>query len=416
MEDSKENIRQLTERIYRLHYRRTVAVLVHYFGLQQISIAEDIVQDTLMEGMEQWGNRGIPDKPEAWIMDVAKKRLINYLKREQHLRHVILPGLEKVKSESQRELKLERLIKDSTLRMIFACCHPELPPDTQVALALKSLCGFTIAEIAHCLLTSETTINKRLYRARQKFRDKKITLMVPTDDAFEERLSIVCTTLYLLFNEGYYSRHHRQTIRIELCFEAIRLLEAVLESFPDSVEAQSLLALMLLNFARFESRLDQDGALIILQEQDRSLWDRSLISRGMEILSNTIARPGLNKYQIQAGIAAEHCLAPDFAATNWESIYRQYGLLEKLDDSAYVLFNKAIARFYADDPAAALAELLALEKKATSLFSSALFQLTLGVLHARINKKAEALAHFETALQRSPNPSELQLIRHWIKR
>ncbi|MEM9329024.1 MAG: sigma-70 family RNA polymerase sigma factor [Bacteroidota bacterium] len=228
--------KQLDEKLFRRSYAKTVAVLVKYFGLDEVETAEDIVQETLVEAFERWSVQGWPDHPEAWIMDVAKKKTINLLRRNRIFRDKILPQLERVEPASEAELQ------DSTLKMIFACCHPELPKGSQIALALKTLCGLSVPEIARALLTSTKTINKRLYRAKEKFRTAQIPFVIPDPSEFDHRLDSVCKTLYLLFNEGYYAPHHQEIIRADVCFEAVRLLKEVSARYDQSRSTSTLRA------------------------------------------------------------------------------------------------------------------------------------------------------------------------------
>ena len=294
------NTHQLAAHFFRHNYAKMTAILVRYFGLNEVEIAEDIVQDTLVEAMEKWSIKGIPDKPEGWLMDVAKKKTINFLKRNQLFRNKIFPRLQSTSLSNGGFELLDGIGEDdSSLRMIFTCCHPSISSESQIALALKSLCGLSASEIATALLTNEATINKRLYRAKQKFRNKSIAFKIPDNHELIERLDNVFSTLYLLFNEGYYSSHREETIRIDLCFEAIRLLKLLIQSFPNSTKAKALLSLMLLSIARFESRLDKNGVLIILAEQNRKLWDASLIMEGIDALHQSMNGEDVNVYQLQ---------------------------------------------------------------------------------------------------------------------
>jgi len=408
LKENATNTNQLAEHFFRHSYAKLVAILVNYFGLPEVEIAEDIVQDTLVEAMENWSIRSIPDHPEAWLMDVAKKKTINLLKRNQLYQNKVIPSLERTNLDSLEFS--EKVEKNSTLKMIFTCCHPALPDESQIALALKSLCGLSIPEIASALLAQPATINKRLYRAKQKFRDHSIPFEIPTGKELGERLDNVFATLYLLFNEGYYSSHNPKMIRIDLCYEAIRLLKQVLENFKQAAEAKALLALMLLNIARFESRMDQQGVLIILEKQDRSLWDRGLIAQGIEYLKQSIAGKKVTKFQLQAGIAAEHCIAASFETTNWTSISRQYAILEQLDDNALVKLNLNIARFYAGEQKKALQQLLAQGTNPT-LQKSVHYHSTLAVFYLELKLKAKAIPYLETALALSTSTKEKELIR-----
>ena len=403
MTDNSAN--ELTEHFFRHHYAKMVAILVRYFGLKQVEIAEDIVQDTLVEAMEKWSVNSIPDNPEAWLMDVAKKKTINLLRRSQNFEANIIP---KIKVEHFLEID-ESIEKDSTLRMIFTCCHPELPAESQISLALKTLCGLSIGEIAHALLTTESTINKRLYRAKEKFRDGSIAFQIPTEKNISKRLDNVLSTLYLLFNEGYYASKNEKIIRIDLCFEAIRLLKNIVEYYARFPQAKALLALMLLSVARFESRIDEKGAIVVLSEQNRSLWDKDLIAQGIAYLHQSMEGNQLTIYHLQAGIAAEHGLAESFEATNWKSIYQQYSALERLNKNAIVSFNKSIAKFYAENKEDALSDLLALRNE-KALQKNVHYFTTVGVFYTALSQKEKALPYFKTALELSNSASEKSLI------
>ncbi|MEL7427048.1 MAG: sigma-70 family RNA polymerase sigma factor [Bacteroidota bacterium] len=402
--------KELAEHFFRHSYAKMVAILVRYFGLQEVEMAEDIVQDTLVEAMEKWSVQSIPNNPEGWLMSVAKKKTINFLKRKQTFESKVRSTIQ---FKALFEANGQAVERDSTLRMIFTCCHPSLPVEAQIALALKTLCGLSVSEIANALLTSESTINKRLYRAKQKFRDGSITFAIPDPRNLDQRLAAVFTTLYLLFNEGYYSSHHEKVIRIDLCFEAIRLVKEVLEFYPNSHPAKALLALMFLSVARFESRIDEQGALVILAEQDRELWDKALIAEGMDYLHQSTEGNEISAYHLQAGIAAEHCLATNFASTNWASIYRQYSMLEQLQPNVFFTFNKAIAKFFGINQEEALMDLLAL-KKEQALQSNSQFYASLGMLHAEMGLAQEALSYFQKALSFSKSTQEKALIEQRI--
>lgn len=395
--------------MFRHCYAKMVAVLVRYFGLKQIEVAEDIVQDTLMEALEKWSVESTPNNPEAWLMDVAKKKTINFLKRRQTFQNKVIPQL--VRSQSlQDEINISQpAITDGTLKMIFCCCHPSLSLESQIALALKTLCGFSIPEIANALLTNEANINKRLYRAKKKIRDGSILYEIPREETSAERLNSVLKVLYLLFNEGYYSQHNAKIIRVELCFEAIRLLKVVSESNPNSGETMGLLALMYLQIARIRSRLDKNGILIVLKEQQRSLWDKELIDLGIEVLGRSTSSKTLSAYQLQAGIALEHVLATDFKNTNWESIHKQYAILVKLDNSSVIRLNKAISRFYYGEERDALEDILSLENE-IDLKENALYHCTLGRLFSLMNQKVKAWEYLGKALQYSRSTTEKKSI------
>jgi RNA polymerase sigma factor (sigma-70 family) len=396
---------ELAEHFFRHNYAKMTAILTNYFGLSNVEIAEDIVQDTLVEAVEKWSVQSIPDNPEGWLMDVAKKKMINFLKRNQNFKTHIAPNL--TLSISPNVPSIE---KDSTLKMIFTCCHPLLPTESQIALTLKSLCGLSVGEIANALLSSASTINKRLYRAKQKFRDGSIQFELPNDDDLIERLDNVFSSLYLLFNEGYYSAHNEKLIRMDLCFEAIRLTKELIAHFPNSNKAKAMLSLMLLSVARFESRTDQNEAIIILAKQDRTSWDKNLITQGIDYLHQASSGKEISSYHLQAGIAAEHCLAESFQSTNWTSIHKQYTLLQRIASSPIILFNKAISKYYGVAKDDALADLIAL-KDSPELQKNLHYHTALGVFYTELNEKEKASSFFETALKLSNSSHEQTFIK-----
>jgi len=406
---------QLAEHFFRHEASKIEAVLIKTFGLREIELAEDIVQDTMVEAMESWSLGQIPHNPAGWLMDVAKKKTINYLKRYSLYQNKILPRLEKPEPGIALDFSDEQ-IKDSQLRMIFSCCHPSLQTEAQLALALKSLCGLSVKEIAHALLTQENTIEKRLYRARQKFRKREITLELPSGTDFNQRLDNVLLVHYLLFNEGYYSNHPEKTIREELCFEAIRLQELLLQAFPDSDKAKALLALMYLNFARFESRRNPAGELVLLENQDRDNWDRNLIAKGILLLNEAREQNQLSPYHLKAGIAAEHCLAHKLEDTNWANIYHWYQLLQKTEDSEIIRLNKAIALFFTGNGKkdSALTDLSALEGKGDAQFQL-LLKVTQGALWLKKGKEKKGKTLLTLALKQQPSPQLEKIIHQYLK-
>lgn len=402
MSNSK-NHNQLAEHFFRHSYARTVAILTRYFGLDQVEMAEDIVQDTLVEAMEKWSIHGLPDNPDGWVMDVAKKKTINLLKRRQLFMSKVAPQL-------QDDENTGVLVSDSTLRMIFACCHPSLPNESQIALALKTLCGLSVPEIAKALLTTEDNINKRIYRAKKKLREEHIAFDIPIATSLNDRLNSVCKTLYLLFNEGYYAPHHKEVLRIDLCYEAVRLLKEVESVFQDTAKVNALLALMMFSLSRFESRLNKDDSLICLQDQDRKKWDPDLIAQGMGYLTKAIQTKEVNTYQLLAGIGAEHCLARYFASTNWQSIYQQYTILETLDPGFLITMNKLIAYYYLGHHKEALSALEHL-KSAIDFRESANYYLALGTLYLDDKNIQKALFNLSKALSLTQHEREISIIQ-----
>ena len=403
--------KELPDHFFRHNHAKMVAILVRLFGLKEIELAEDIAQDTLVEAMEKWSIQSIPDNPEGWLLDVAKKKTLNFLKRNQNFQTKVIPQFYRNQS-IQEVLEFDsKTINDSTLQMIFVCCNPSLNAESQIALALKSLCGLSVSEIANALLTSEATINKRLYRAKQKFRNGNIQFSPTLKHDLENKLEHVLNTLQLLFNEGYYSQHTEKIIRIDLCYEAIRLSKELLKTFHKSSETK---ALMLFSVARIESRLDDKEALIILKEQDRSLWDMDLIALGMNYLNDSINSSKVNVYQLQAGISAEHCLATSFSTTNWKSISQQYKLLMKLDSNILIEFNQLIALFYLGEQEKALTSLLQLKDHPILKFN-VLYHVTIGSFYSELNEYKKSKTFFTTAYELSNSTQEKALIMKRIE-
>ena len=416
MSQTPEQVQQLVAHLFRHEAGRIVSVLTRIFGLNQIELAEDIVQDTLMEALHVWSTKDIPTNPPAWLMQVAKRKTINHLKRQrvdQQYRISILtsgPDLEQLD-----EIFLDHEIKDSQLRMIFTCCHPANPIASQIALTLKTLCGFSVRELAHALLTTDANINKRLLRAKQAFRNQQIQYEIPSGEALIPRLDAVLLTLYLLFNEGYHSSHHQQLIREDLCAEAIRLgllLTAQLQYPP---KACALLALMYFQAARFDARLDQTGAIILLEEQNRELWDKELIQLGTWYLSKSASGEVLSEYHLEAGIAAEHCLAESYEQTNWQRISDQYEILSHIKPSPIIELNRAITLSKIQGPELAL-DILHKLKDGGKLNQYYLLPASIGELYIQMGDLARARDYLLDARTLAQSPFEKALLDRKIAR
>lgn len=387
-----------------------VAILTRLFGLHNLELAEDVLQDTLHEALRTWGTNGIPDNPEGWLMTVAKRKAINIIKREKFYRSFAGDMDTLLKSEwtasyTMDQVFLEDEVKDSQLRMIFACCHPALPAEVTVALTLKTLCGFSVAEISAALLTPEANIQKRLYRAREKIRSENIDFTVPSGIHLLPRLDAVLLVIYLLFNEGYSATGDNPILREDLCLEAMRLGMLLTEhpATGDYPPLYALMALLCLHAARFDARLDPNNALVILQEQDRNSWNKELIDRGLEFLTRSATGDLATAYHLEAAIAAEHCLAPDFASTDWDRIHSYYTALVRLKPSSVIRLNLAIAAGKKDGPLAAITLLHELERH-KALENYYLLYASLGEFYCQIGDRTNATDYFLRAknLARSP--------------
>jgi RNA polymerase sigma-70 factor (ECF subfamily) len=305
---------------------------------------------------------------------------------------------------------LEDEIKDSQLRMIFTCCHPALPAEAQVALTLKTLCGFSISEISSALLTNESNINKRLYRAKEKIRNEQIDFTVPSGQELLHRLDSVLLVIYLLFNEGYNATGDNLTIRRDLCLEAMRLAKLLIEKpiTNDYPPIYALLALMCFHAARFDARIDSNNCLIILEEQDRDLWDKELITQGFEFLVQSTAGDSATAYHLEAAIAAEHCLAPNFQETNWSKIHIYYKALEKLKPSSVIKLNLAIIIGKRDGPD----EL----KKHKMLENYYLLYASLGEYYFQSSRNDKAMENFAIAKKLAKSPATKELLERKMGR
>lgn len=396
-----------------------VAVLTRLFGVHNLELAEDVVQDTLQQALSDWKLSGIPQNPEAWLMVVAKRKAINLLRRERYTQNFaddIDPFLksEWTLSYTIDNIFLETEIKDSQLRMIFTCCHPALSRESQIALTLKTLCGFSIKEIANALLTNEATINKRLYRAKEKIRKGDIRFEVPLGNELLKRLEAVYLTIYLLFNEGYNSSTDNTLIRKDLCSEAMRLTylltEKPLDAYP---KTHALLALMCFHAARFESRIDDKGCILILEEQDRSKWDKALINQGIEFLNRAAQGNVLSSFHLEASIALQHCMAKSFKETNWKQIYAFYDKLYELKPSPIIQLNKAIITGRIDGPEKAIEELHRLESD-KNLADYYLLPASLGEFYQQLNDLSTAKDYFTKAKKLTSSKVELELLERKI--
>ncbi len=400
-----QEVNELITRIYRGEFVKMVGVLTNFFGFSNISAAEDIVQDTLTEAVDNWTQKGIPENPSAWMYKVAKNKAFNIIRRESYNRQFVeesqyVSNQLDLKNEISDIIFTDKIIVDDQLRMIFACSHPSISIDSQVALILRTLCGFTIPEIASAFLSSEETINKRLVRARKKIRDSGVALEFPSDKEQNVRLNAVLKSLYLLFNEGYKASNGDDVVRSSLCLEVIRLTQLFLDhnDFRKNHYVHSLLALMLFNSSRFASRTDNSGNPIKLEDQNRDLWDYSIIKDGFISLECAQESGFTSKYHQLALISAYHCSAKNFESTNWLKIVECYDQLMEIDSSPTLRFNRAIALFRRSGVAIALEELQSIESE-PEMQSSYLYFAFLSEIQRDLGDTQKALEAIDQAIE-----------------
>jgi RNA polymerase sigma-70 factor (ECF subfamily) len=399
------------ESFFRHEYGRLVAVLARRFGLDRIEIVEDAVQAALMTALEAW-RRDPPDNPPAWLFRVASNNVLGELRRRG--RHDALAAAHPSDGDGANEEEPTALlagdIADDLLRMLFVACDETIPIESQLVFALKTLCGFDIGEIATRLFLTEANVYKRLGRARSRLREAPALREELSLEAFATRLPAVHAVLYILFTEGYLSSHEESAIRRELCDEAIRLA-AILAHHPvgQTPETFALLALMHLHAARMTARQEPSGGLVLLEEQDRTRWDRDQIAEGLSWLARSAQGDVFSRYHAEAGIAAEHCLAPSFEETRWDKIVECYDLLEAQQPSPVHALNRALALAELRGPAAGLAVLESLAPP-TWLTGSYLWSAALADLSARSGDSEAARRHRELALESAPTGAVKRLL------
>ncbi len=403
----------LAEHFFRHEYGRLVATLSRRVGAQHIDAVEDAVQSALMSALESWTVAGVPDNPTAWLFRVAQNGLWGELRQRTRHRRIREQNVTEVATARTDtfEPSFAGEMQDDLLRMLLVCCDEAIPTESQLVLALKILCGFEVREIALRLFTSEANVYKRLGRARNRLRALPLHTDDLTDEQYASRLPAVRKILYLMFTEGYLSSDAESAIRRELCSEAIRLT-VILANHPmgDSPETSALLALMHLHSARLTARQDGTGGLLLLEEQDRESWDQREIACGLSWLAKSAAGDVFSRYHAEAGIAAEHCLAPTFQETNWDKVVECYVLLERIAPSAIHRLNRAVAVAELRGPAAGLAVLDGFQPP-TWLAGSYMWIAVLADLHRRCGDAHTASRYRELACQLAPTAAVKQLLQ-----
>jgi RNA polymerase sigma factor (sigma-70 family) len=410
---------ELTDHLFRHEAGRMVAVLTRIFGVHNLALAEDVVQDAFCRALEVWSFRGVPENPSAWLMAAAKNRAIDVLRRGKTAR-TYEPELSRwlqsewtLASELQ-EMFADNAIKDDQLRMMFSCCHPRLPEEAQVMLILNILCGFGVNEVASAFVTTYTAVEKRIPRAKKVLAgsNKLFDTHAPAD--FSARLPAVQRALYLLFNEGYHGASVEFAVRAELCDEAMRLAKLLFEHpLGATPSSYALSALMCLNRARLPARIDASGKLNSLFDQDRSLWDRELISEGLRLLDLSSEGGELIEYHIEAAIAAVHASATTMQTTDWQEIVSLYDTLMTIRPTPIVALNRAIAVGQRDGAECGLQELRAISDS-DRLAKYPFYHAAFAEFELQNGQAENAIGHFGTALKLARNPMERRFFENRI--
>ena len=403
---------ELIPQLFKTEYRKIISVLCKLFGIVHIEIAEDITNDTFLLASETWGLKGIPENPTAWLYIVAKNKTKDYFKRHKTFSEKIVTDFKYSQKQSE-EIEVDLSVKniaDSQLQMIFAICNPIIPTEAQIGLALRILCGFGIDEIAEAFLTNKETINKRLFRAKEKLRKDNIEIELPNESEINNRLETVLTTLYLLYNEGYHSNTQNIHLRKELCLEAMRLNYFLIENETTNKPiVNALMALMCFHSSRFEARTNQLGEPILYEEQNKNLWNEELSEKGNFFLIESAKGQEITKYHLEASIAYWHTTKIE-NTTKWDNILQLYNQLLQIEYSPITALNRTYALSKAFGKEKAIREALKLD-----LMENHFYHSLLGNLYADLDNK-KAIYHFEMAYKLAKSKTDKMTIKNHLKK
>jgi RNA polymerase sigma-70 factor (ECF subfamily) len=411
-EDAAQRVRERVDAVYRSDSRRVLATLIRLLG--DFDLAEEALHDAFTAAVERWPRDGVPGNPRAWLVSTGRFKAIDALRRRARFDASLAEVAERLDAATRDAAGGDAEgVEDDRLRLIFTCCHPALPPDAQVALTLREVCGLRTEEIARAFLTAPATVAQRIVRAKAKIRDARIPYQVPAHGELPDRLDVVLRVIYLVFNEGYAASSGASLTRPDLSGEAIRLGRLLVELLPEP-EVAGLLALMLLHESRRAARTSPAGELVLLDEQDRSRWNRDLIAEGSALLERALASRRFGPYALQAAIAAVHAQAPTAAATDWAQIVGLYDGLARVDPSPVVELNRAVAVAMRDGPAAGLARIDAILARG-DLGDYHLAHAARADLCRRVGRTAEARASYERALDLTRQEPERRFLERRLR-
>lgn len=413
-EKSPADVSTAVEHLFRHEWGKMVATLTGIFGPEYLTLAEDVVQEALARALQTWPFYGVPENPSAWIMRTSRNLALDTVRRGKVFRdkeEEIIRVIDQHSAGIATEVFDGQEISDDRLRMMFMCCHPFLPEEAHIALALRTLCGFSIQEISRAFLSTEAAVAKRLTRAKQQIREARIPFEMPEGEELVQRLDGVRRSLYLLFNEGYKASGGECLVREDICHEAIRLTGLLAEHpVGNRPETHALLALMLLNASRIPSRVDDSGNLLLLKDQDRSQWTQAMIARGMFHLTLSADGKELSGYHLQAGIAACHSVAKDYDSTDWRKILSLYDRLAEVDTSPVIALNRAVAVGKVHGPQAGMDAVGGIRQR-EKLEGYHLFHAVQGEFEMQLNHPGKASEHFRKSLQFAGTLSEQNFLK-----
>jgi len=398
---------ELIPHLFRTEFRKITAVLCKHFGIEHLEITEDIASDTFLLAVETWTYKGLPPNPTAWLYTVAKNKARNYFHRNTIFSEKVASEIKKSSLQTEEiEINLsEENITDSQLQMLFAICHPSIPTEAQIGLALRILCGFGINEIGNAFLTNNETINKRLFRAKEKLRTEKVKIEFPDKAEISNRLETVLTTLYLLFNEGYYSESDDTILREDLCSEAMRLTFMLIENAETNLpKVSALYSLMCFHSSRFAARKNEKGEMVLYQDQDESLWNQELIIKGIYFIHESSKGNEISKYHIEASIAYWHTIKSD-TKEKWENILQLYNKLLQIEYSPIAALNRTYALSKANSKQEAISE-----AEKLNLTDNHFYFTLLGELYNGIDNK-KAKENFIKAFSLAKTQADKQIIQ-----